>query len=155
MVKADNPAESRTLAERLFRASDLLLAQQFVYTAYDWRIGILAGQPLFACRYYMSRAHWQVVRHAPSGKFEEGGFEALPMEDVPHPVIDTALRLARLIGDGLYGVDLKETDAGVFVIEINDNPNLDAGIEDRILRDRLYDLVIAEFVRRLERRHRS
>ena len=39
-------------------------------------------------------------------------------------------KAARCIGDGLYGVDLKETKDGVFVIEVNDNPNLDHGWED-------------------------
>ncbi|MFV3017223.1 RimK family alpha-L-glutamate ligase, partial [Pseudomonas sp. KHB2.9] len=55
-----------------------------------------------------------------------------------------------LIGDGLYGVDLKQSGDKVVVIEVNDNPNLDAGIEDAYLQDDLYGLVLEEFVRRLE-----
>ena len=65
-------------------------------------------------------------------------------------VVGMALKAARLIGDGLYGVDLKETPAGVRVIEVNDNPSLDAGVEDSVLGDALYDSVIASFIRRLE-----
>lgn len=38
--------------------------------------------------------------------------------------------------DGLYGVDLKETADGVFVIEVNDNPKLDHGWEDSAKRTR-------------------
>ncbi len=34
------------------------------------------------------------------------------------------------MGDGLYGVDLKETSEGVYVIEVYDNPNLDHNCED-------------------------
>ena len=45
----------------------------------------------------------------------------------------TALRAANLLGDGLYGVDLKQTDDGCYVIEVNDNPNIDAGNEDALL----------------------
>jgi glutathione synthase/RimK-type ligase-like ATP-grasp enzyme len=155
VFKANQPAEFKTLCEKLFKESDLLLAQEFVYTEFDWRIGVLNGQPLYACRYFMSRAHWQVVKHEASGKYEEGGNDARSIEDVPPAVLETALRLARLIGDGLYGVDVKQSATGVYVIEINDNPNLDAGIEDLVLGDRLYERVISEFVRRLESGQRT
>ncbi|MGZ8249000.1 MAG: RimK family alpha-L-glutamate ligase, partial [Methylomagnum sp.] len=98
--------------------------------------------------------HWQVVKHETSGRRVEGGFKTFAIEAAPKPVVDTALRLAGLIGDGLYGVDLKQNDKGVYVIEINDNPNLDSGIEDQVLGERLYDLIIGEFVRRLGARRR-
>ncbi|RMN82598.1 Glutathione synthase/ribosomal protein S6 modification glutaminyl transferase [Pseudomonas syringae pv. papulans] len=64
--------------------------------------------------------------------------------------MELALKTANLIGDGLYGVDLKQSGDHVVVIEVNDNPNLDAGIEDAYLQDDLYSLVLEEFVRRLE-----
>lgn len=152
VFKADTEKEFKAITEKLFKESDLILAQEFVYTQFDWRIGILNGQPLFACQYYMSRAHWQVVRHRASGKAVEGNFRTLPVEKTPSTVVDTALAIAKLIGDGLYGVDLKQTDNGVYVIEINDNPNIDAGIEDQVLGDRLYQIIVAEFVRRLDTR---
>jgi glutathione synthase/RimK-type ligase-like ATP-grasp enzyme len=155
VFKADTAAEFRRLTERLFKESDLILAQEFLYTQFDWRIGILNGQALFACQYFMSRAHWQVVRHEASGKTVEGGFKTLAIEEAPAKVVETALSLARLIGNGLYGVDLKQCEQGVRVIEINDNPNIDAGIEDQALGDRLYEAVMAEFVRRLEARRRD
>jgi glutathione synthase/RimK-type ligase-like ATP-grasp enzyme len=155
VFKADTASQFRELTEKLFKESDLILAQEFLYTQFDWRIGIFNGQALFACQYFMSRAHWQVVKHEASGRSVEGGFKTLAIEDAPKPVVDTALRLAGLIGDGLYGVDIKQNESGVYVIEINDNPNLDAGIEDQVLGDRLYDLVIGEFVRRLVARRRA
>lgn len=64
----------------------------------------------------------------------------------------TAVKAARLIGDGLYGVDLKDTPRGPLVIEVNDNPNLDGGVEDQIAKDALWDAVIAWFATRLEAR---
>jgi glutathione synthase/RimK-type ligase-like ATP-grasp enzyme len=67
-------------------------------------------------------------------------------------VVEAAMRAAGLIGDGLYGVDLKQTKDGVFVIEINDNPNLDRGVEDVVLKDDLYRIVLKEFIRRIEHR---
>ena len=155
VFKADSALEFRRLTERLFKESDVILAQEFLYTQFDWRIGILNGQALFACQYFMSRAHWQVVRHEASGRSVEGGFKTLPIAEAPAPVVDTALSLARLIGDGLYGVDLKQCEQGVRVIEINDNPNIDAGVEDQALGDRLYEAVMGEFLRRLEARRRD
>ena len=70
----------------------------------------------------------------------------------PPAVIETALKAARLIGDGLYGIDLKENDRGVFVIEINDNPNLDSDVEGAVLKDALWTALIDWFSQRLERR---
>jgi glutathione synthase/RimK-type ligase-like ATP-grasp enzyme len=69
-------------------------------------------------------------------------------------VVRTALKAANLIGDGLYGVDLKETRDGVLVIEVNDNPNIDTGIEDRVAGEGLYRAVIEELVRRIDARAR-
>jgi glutathione synthase/RimK-type ligase-like ATP-grasp enzyme len=69
-------------------------------------------------------------------------------------VVATALKAANLIGDGLYGVDLKQTERGVVVIEVNDNPNIETGVEDQILQSVLYRQVMETFARRLEREHR-
>jgi glutathione synthase/RimK-type ligase-like ATP-grasp enzyme len=148
--KAERPEQLKTLAERLFKESDLILAQEFLYTRFDWRIGILNRRPIYACQYFMSKQHWQVVKHSPTGKFEEGGCRTLPIAEVPPAAVETALAAANLIGDGLYGVDLKETERGIYVIEVNDNPSLDAGVEDLVLGDELYRLILQDFVRRLE-----
>src|SRR6185436_16283758 len=41
-----------------------------------------------------------------------GRVEAVPRGEAPREVVECALRAALLIGDGLYGVDLKETPRG-------------------------------------------
>jgi glutathione synthase/RimK-type ligase-like ATP-grasp enzyme len=150
VFKAADATEFRQLAEPMFKQSDLILTQEYLYTEYDWRIGILNGQAIFACQYFMSREHWQIVKHDTHGRAHEGTFKAFPIEQVPEEVIKVALRLAQLIGDGLYGVDIKHNERGVFVIEINDNPNIDGGVEDSMLGDRLYEIIMAEFIRRLD-----
>ena len=76
----------------------------------------------------------------------------MPIEETPKAVLEVAVKAARLIGDGLYGVDLKEVDGRVVVMEVNDNPNLDAGYEDGILKDQLWDELIRWFRVRLDRR---
>jgi len=50
----------------------------------------------------------------------------------------------------LYGVDLKEVNGKGYVIEVNDNPNIDSGVEDKFLGRELYSLIMQEFKRRLE-----
>jgi len=99
----------------------------------------------------MSRSHWQIYRHVDSEKSVAGAWETMPIDAAPPAVVETARRAAALIGDGLYGVDLKETEAGVFVIEVNDNPNIDGGVEDKVLKGALYERVIQEFTRRIDK----
>ena len=151
VVKADDPQQIREYTRTLFKDSDIVLAQEFLPTEFDWRIAVLNRTPLFACQYFMSEKHWQIYKHGPSGIMQEGAFKTLPIEEAPDPVVKVARRAANLIGDGLYGVDIKETERGVYVIEINDNPNLDAGIEDAYLKGDLYRIVLEEFIRRLEK----
>ncbi|APZ42291.1 RimK family protein [Acidihalobacter ferrooxydans] len=150
VVKAENPAELKKVSAQFFRDSDLILAQEFMYTDFDWRVGILNRKPLFVCQYFMSKKHWQIVNHATKGAPQSGGFKTFSIEDAPPKVVKTALRAANLVGDGLYGVDMKQIGDRVVVIEVNDNPNIDSGVEDLVLGDALYTALMAEFVRRIE-----
>jgi glutathione synthase/RimK-type ligase-like ATP-grasp enzyme len=149
--KAGSPAEAGRITGQLFRDSDLILAQEYLYTEFDWRIGVLNREALFACRYFMSPRHWQIVRHEAGGRATEGGFAGVALEDVPASVMKAALTAARLIGDGLYGVDVKERDGRVYVMEVNDNPNVESGVEDAILGPELYRRILEDLVRRIER----
>ncbi|SEP90383.1 Glutathione synthase/RimK-type ligase, ATP-grasp superfamily [Ectothiorhodospira magna] len=150
VFKAEDRAELEEISKRLFKESDLILAQEFVYTEFDWRVGILNKQPLYVCQYLMSKKHWQIVNHQAKGSLRQGGFRTLPVDQAPPVVLKTALKAANLIGDGLYGVDLKQTDRGVMVIEVNDNPSLDAGVEDEVLKEGLYQAIMKDLVRRLD-----
>ncbi|MGB9430384.1 MAG: RimK family protein [Gammaproteobacteria bacterium] len=152
VYKADNREELHALAQKLFEESDLILAQEFVYTAFDWRIGILNHKPLFACQYFMSKDHWQILKHDGGGRFKDGDSRTLAVADVPRAVMNAALKAANLIGNGLYGVDLKQNERGIYVIEVNDNPNIEAGVEDAVLKEGLYRTLLGEFVTRLDQR---
>ena len=150
VIKVDSMKEYDIETEHLFEKSDLLIAQKFIPTPFDWRIGVLNCTPLYACRYHMARKHWQIYERTGDGKTHEGNADTLPIEDVPAHILKVAQKAARLIGDGLYGVDLKEIDGDVFVIEVNDNPNIDSGIEDEYLKDGLYVAIMKELLRRIE-----
>jgi len=155
VFKAENEAQMHEVTARLFKESELILAQEFLYTEFDWRVGILNREPLFVSQYFMSKKHWQIVKYDGKGGFTEGGFRTMAVEEAPAEVVAVALKAANLIGDGLYGVDLKQNAEGVYVIEVNDNPNLEAGVEDVHLKDELYRQVMVEFVRRLDVRRRQ
>ncbi len=146
-LDSDDGLEQRL--EQLFEESDLLIAQEFVPTDYDWRIGVLGGKPLFACRYGMAPGHWQIVQRD-GDRVEYGDFSCVPIQQVPDEVLKLAVKSAALMGEGLYGVDLKVVSGKAVVIEVNDNPNIDAGIEDALLGDRLYLAVMDYFLRRFE-----
>jgi len=150
--KANNREELLEIAGSMLKDSEIILAQEFMPTEFDWRVGVLAGEAIFVCQYFMSKKHWQIVKHEQGGGFSEGDARTLAVEDAPANVVRLAVQAARLIGNGLYGVDIKENERGVFVIEVNDNPNLDMGVEDAVLKDELYRRVLGEFVRRLDAR---
>src|SRR5690606_22159958 len=129
--------------------SPLLIAQEWLPTDFDWRITVLDGQLLFAARYFMARDHWQ-IRTEEGGVERYGKVEAIPRDEAPAAIVDVALRAARLIGRGMYGVDIKETAGGPVVIEVNDNPNLDADYEDAVDGDTIYEDIVRFFLRRIE-----
>jgi glutathione synthase/RimK-type ligase-like ATP-grasp enzyme len=151
VVKVDNEDELWAQAARLLEASDLILAQEYTPTEFDWRVGVLDRRVLYVCRYFMAPRHWQIIKRDGRGRVTEGEADSIPVADAPHRLVDTALRAANLIGDGLYGVDLKEIRGRFYVIEINDNPSIDAGYEDGVLGDELYREIMRTFVQRIEK----
>lgn len=154
VAKVDDWDELHRHVRQLFRDTELVLAQAFVPTDFDWRVGVVGGEALFVCQYGMAPGHWQIVNHAAGRKAVAGSHRTLAVDAAPREVVALAQRAARLIGDGLYGVDIKETQEGLMVIEVNDNPSIDAGVEDMVLGSGLYRRIMAEFARRLEQRGR-
>jgi len=152
VVKADTEKELVEALAKLFDTSDLLIAQEFLPTDFDWRVGILNQNPIYVCKYFMARKHWQIYERSDSGKTYAGKAETLTVEEAPGQIVETAVKAASLIGNGLYGVDLKQIGDKIYVIEINDNPSIDSGYEDAVLKGELYDRVMHEILRRIERK---
>ena len=156
VVKVENAEELPARVNSLLDKSELIVAQEFLPTEFDWRVGILDRRPLFVAKYYMVPGHWQIIRHGDQKHdFVEGETLALSVGEAPDRVVKMALRAARLIGDGFYGVDIKQVGKRYYVIEINDNPNVDAGNEDSVLKDALYREVMGVFLKRIEARKRG
>lgn len=152
VVKVSSREEYLVKTKQLFETSDLLIAQKFVPTMFDWRVGILNGKPLYGCRYHMARKHWQIYERTGDGKIHGGNTDTVPIDEIPENVLKFAMKAANLIGKGLYGVDLKEVNGDVFVIEVNDNPSIDSGIEDAVLKEDLYLRIMEEILLRVEKK---
>jgi glutathione synthase/RimK-type ligase-like ATP-grasp enzyme len=130
----------------------MVVAQEYLPSDFDWRIGVLDGRALYACRYYMAKGHWQIIHRKERGGHRYGRVETLAIEDAPQAARDLAVRCAKRIGNGLYGIDIKEVDGRFYVIEVNDNPSIDGGVEDDVLKDDLYLTVMQVFRERLDAR---
>lgn len=153
VYKVKNESQLLEKLNEMLTVSALVLVQEYLYTEYDWRIGVLNNKPIYACRYYMAPNHWQIYNH--SNDSESGAAQTLATFEVPPKVLASALKACRFIGNGLYGVDIKESGDKAYVIEVNDNPSIDTDVEDKYLGKELYMVIMQEFVNRLEDRGRS
>ncbi|QJR79805.1 RimK family protein [Alteromonas pelagimontana] len=153
VYKVENIEALKQRLDEMLQASALVLVQEYVFTEFDWRIGVLGGKPIYACQYFMARNHWQIYHHE-GDRFSSGAFATMPTFEVPKPVLQAAIKSAKVVGNGLYGVDIKQSGNKVYVIEVNDNPSIDSGVEDKYLGKELYQLIMQEFANRLEQRGR-
>jgi len=149
VVKATDKESLDRELMALFEKSELIIAQEFMPTEFDWRVGVLDGKPAYLCKYFMAKRDWKVISKDKNGRTLNGRFETLPVELAPRKLISLALKTSELIGKGLYGLDIKQVGNQFFVIEINDNPNIDHGCEDQVLKDDLYMRVMEVFLRRI------
>ena len=100
----------------------------------------------------MAPGHWKIIEVDDAKRKIEGKTVAMSIGEAPEQVINMAVRAANLIGRGLYGVDLKQVEDRCYLIEVNCNPNLDAGNEDQVLGDALYREILGVFARRIAER---
>ena len=142
--KVTNPEEFVRIGERFLHRADRLVVQEFVASTFDWRVGVLAGQPLFACRYVIPDETFK-IQAIVNGRMTMARVEPLPLAEAPPVVIQTAVEAARAVGNGLYGVDLKQNDGRTVVIEVNDNPTINAEEEDRFAPD-VYDRIVCHLL---------
>jgi glutathione synthase/RimK-type ligase-like ATP-grasp enzyme len=153
VVKVETKEDLKNHLIALLADSTLVVAQEFLPTSFDWRVGLINGETLYACKYHMAKNHWQIYKQNKSGTVSDGGSaDTFDLDLVPPQLISWAERAGGLIGKGLYGLDIKEKDGHFFVIEINDNPNIDAGGEDKILKDCLYEKIMGHFLQKMEDR---
>lgn len=139
--KVNNVEEFLPVARRFLRRADRIVTQRFMKSTFDWRVGVLEGEPLYVCQYMIPKKHWKILTHTPQGRTIEGDVKGIPIKQAPEGLVETAVRAAAAIGNGLYGVDVKQINGEFIVIEVNDNPTINAGDEDQV-DSNLYERLI-------------
>jgi glutathione synthase/RimK-type ligase-like ATP-grasp enzyme len=127
--KVDSAPVFLRVAKRFIKLSDWIVAQSYVESQFDWRVGVLNGEILYACKYIIPTESFK-IQATVNGHIVYCAVKSVPLERVPPLIVDVALRAGRAIGSGLYGVDIKEKDEQVYVIEVNDNPSLESGEDE-------------------------
>lgn len=118
------------VSKRFLRRADRLVVQRYMPSTFDWRVVTLAGEVLFVCKYIMPRTSWKLQTQE-NGHTLWAQVEAVDVADVDPGLLEIGKAGSSAIGQGLYGVDIKELHGKFTVIEVNDNPTIDAGYEDK------------------------
>jgi len=117
------------VARRFIKLSDWIVVQQYIESKYDWRIGVLDGKLLYACKYTIPSDTFK-IQASVNGHIVYCGVESVSPDMVPPHVIRLGIAAADAIGSGLYGVDIKNNNGDAYVIEVNDNPSIESGEDD-------------------------
>ncbi len=127
--KVSDIADFFKVAHRFIKFSDWIVVQQYVESKYDWRIGVLDGKLLYACKYTIPSVTFK-IQASVNGHIVYCGVDSVPPEEVPPHVIQLGIDAGNAIGRGLYGVDIKNSNGDACVIEVNDNPSIESGEDD-------------------------
>ena len=122
-----------------------LVCQEFIKTDFDWRVSLFDRKILFACKYYMVDNDWKITKYNRQGDIIDGNHESILIKNIPPKVAKLALDCLPFLDDGLYGIDIKETKDDVYIIEVNDNPSIDGGVEDEKYGTKIYDTIMQYF----------
>lgn len=139
--KVESVPQFMNLAKKYFRIAEEIVVQEYTPTNFDWRVTTLNGKVLFVCKYVMPPKYWKIRKVSSGGKIIWCKIKTIDRKKANKRLLDLALQASKAIGNGIYGVDLKEIDGKYHVVEVNDNPNIDAGGED-VSNPELYGEII-------------
>ena len=140
--KAACETSFREVTKKFFKRSDVIAIQKFTPTAFDWRIGVLNDEVLYVCKYMIPKGKWKHgAKLRGKATVVWGRTVSLKKQNAPANVQQVALDACKVVGKGLYGVDIKEVNGEPVVVEVNDNPSIYAGYEDLRAKD-LYTKII-------------
>lgn len=142
--KAHDELEFKEISSRYLKNATPIVLQEFMPTSFDWRVGMLDNRVLYLCKYLMPRGGWK-VKSIVNGKHVWGDTVPIFRKNVPKKLEELAVTVSKCVGDGLYGLDIKEVDGEYYCIEINDNPSFYGGLEDGKDRD-IYAKIIERLV---------
>ena len=138
--KASTISEFTKVAKRFLKLTDWIVVQEYIESRFDWRVGVLNGELLYVCRYIIPSETFK-IQASVNGHIVYCDVESVPVDQVPPSVIDLGIKAGNAIGRGLYGVDIKESNGKLYVIEVNDNPSLEGG-EDSYYPDMFRRIIL-------------
>ena len=127
--KVTNPEAFVQVGKRFLRRADRIVVQQYLPSAFDWRVVTLHGKVLAVVEYRFAADRWKVMQRGLEG--EAAVTRAIARDRAPARLLEVALKASAAIDHSLHGVDLKEIDGDYVVIEVNDNPTIAATEEDQ------------------------
>ncbi|UCH27637.1 MAG: hypothetical protein JSV66_08370 [Trueperaceae bacterium] len=138
--KVATPHEFVSIGRRFFRRADRIVVQGFVKSSFDWRVITLGQDVLAVVKYVFAPDRWKTEQRSESGEWAT--VVAVAVEEADQGLLELARAAAAAMGNSLYGIDIKEVEGGYLVIEVNDNPTIAAGQEDRANPD-IYERIVA------------
>lgn len=127
--RVGTPSEFVRVGKRFLRRADRIVVQQYMPSDFDWRVITLDGKVLAVVKYLFAQDKWKLMERGTSGEWAE--VVGIPKDEADPALLEVAVKAADAVGKSLYGIDVKEVGGEYFVIEVNDNPNIDAEHEDR------------------------
>jgi glutathione synthase/RimK-type ligase-like ATP-grasp enzyme len=127
--RASTPEEFVRIGKRFLRRADRIVVQQYMPSDFDWRVITLNGEVLAVLKYLFAQDKWKLMDRTADGEWAR--VIGVKKDEANPNLIKVAVQAANAIGQSLYGIDLKEVGSDYFVIEVNDNPNIDANLEDQ------------------------
>lgn len=127
--KVSTPEAFVKVGKRFLRRADRIVVQQYLPSEFDWRVVTLGGRVLAVVKYVFAQDKWKLMERGDHGEWSQT--VGVERSEADPRLLEVALQASNAIGSSLYGVDIKEVGGDYYVIEVNDNPNIDAGHEDQ------------------------
>ncbi|MRR13994.1 RimK family alpha-L-glutamate ligase, partial [archaeon] len=89
--KVGSVEELLKVARRFFKLSDWIVVQEYIESRFDWRVGVIGGQLLYACRYIIPSETFK-IQASVNGHVVYCDVESVPADQVPSDVIDLGLK---------------------------------------------------------------
>lgn len=137
--KVTSVEEFLSVGKKFLRRADRIIVQQYLPSEFDWRVLTLNGKVLAVVKYIFAKDTWRLMDRSHDG--QQAKVIGIKIEESNPKLLEVALDASNAIGKSLYGIDIKEVDGEYFIIEVNDNPNIDAGYEDQYNPD-IYKKII-------------
>jgi glutathione synthase/RimK-type ligase-like ATP-grasp enzyme len=137
--KATTPDQFVKIGKKFLRRADRIVIQQYMPSEFDWRVITLDGNILAVVRYVFAQDKWKTQERSDEGEWAK--VVAVSKEEMNPKLRDISLNAANAIGKSLYGIDIKEIDGEFYVIEVNDNPTIEAGGEDQLNPEIYHEII--------------